>query len=121
MELTEVEFDSIILPYPNTYWITVGAKSYNGDNTVNELKYELHGMTHEPISKEGIEGLGFSFVKQHAGMPDMDFEMNQHYLEWDGTWVVVQEFFEEQELTLFRGKLETMEELRSILKWTEVL
>ena len=122
VELTEEEAKMLYLPKPCAYWITqeyIPAKFNESDKTV----FTLNGITHDPITKEGIEGLGFILVKQHAGLPDVDFEMGDYWLEWDGEIVVVQEILLEttQEFTLFRGKLDTMKQLKDVLKWTGVL
>lgn len=119
LELTEEQAKKIYLPYPSEYWVTMGSKVHPED--LDPPRFFLRGIKYDLISKEGIEGLGFKLAKYHAGVSDMDFGMGDYWLEWGDEFILIQEIIAGEELTLFYGKLETMKQLRDVLKWTGVI
>ena len=113
VELTEEEAKMLYLPKPCAYWITqeyIPAKFNESDKTV----FTLNGITHDPITREGIEGLGFT---KHSKLPyyvrdDYEVQITNDGLVRISKYVIS---------VIFKGNLQTMKQLKDVLKWTGVL
>ena len=72
-----------------------------------------------PITKEGIEGLGFKMIGCDTTEDFIQFKCESVFIESNNNFSIF--LIEGEYDTLFRGKLNTIQELKTVLKQVGVL
>jgi len=131
VEITKEQAKQLVLPYPNEYWLTMTKLRPQVVNENDSYVFHIHGRTLDPITKEGVEGLGF---KECDTISNVGLKFSKGTFEifvffGDTCTVSIYDNYEmgrgenktKHNERLFLGKLNTIQELRTILKQVGVL
>lgn len=120
IKLTQEQASEILVEGKQNPWFTGWMNDPKNPEAPHNIF--LHNKESEPITKEGIEGFGFKVIGLDAHEDYIQFEARFNNRDF---WIEgnnqMNHFIIDGEYRLFMGKLETMQELKTVLKQVGVL